>query len=137
MIGRSSDLRGERRWHIAGSIVLASLALGASNIVHGSTWLMVSLLTVAAFFHFGGGILFWAVPPACLKVDTAPAGIAMVSSIGVIGGLISPILLGWIKTQTGRLDVGISVICALMISAAVVLLLAVPKRSTTGSTNKS
>jgi MFS family permease len=122
---RSSDLRGERRWHIAGAIALAALALGASNVVHSSIPLTILILAGAAFFLFGGGILFWAVPPACFKSDAAPVGIAAVSSIGVIGGFISPTLLGWIKTQTERLDIGILSICVLMIAASVVLLLTI------------
>lgn len=125
-IARSSDLRGERRWHIAGAIVLAALALEASHTIHSSIAVTVMILAGAAFFLFGGGILFWAIPPASFKDDAAPAGIATVSSVGVIGGFISPTLLGWIKTQTGRLDIGISSICVLMITASVVLLLTLP-----------
>ncbi|WP_433985320.1 MFS transporter [Tunturiibacter empetritectus] len=136
-IARSSDLRGERRWHIAGAIALAALALGASNVLHSSIALTVLILAVAAFFLFGGGILFWAVPPTCFRSDAAPAAIATVSSIGVIGGFISPTLLGWIKTQTGRLDTGISSICVLMITAAVVLLLTLPDEPGVARKNKA
>jgi len=129
LMARSSDLSGERRWHIAAALALAALALGASNVIHNSIVFTVLILAVGAFFLFGGGILFWAVPPASFKSDAAPAGIATVSSIGVIGGFISPTLLGWIKTHTGRLDIGISSICVLMITASVVLVLTLPNES--------
>lgn len=127
LIAKSSDLRGERRWHIALAIALAAVALESSTIFHGSVLLTVSLLTCGAFFHFGGGILFWTVPPACLQGDRGPAGIAMVSSIGVIGGFVSPITLGWMKAQTGRLDIGVSMICILMIFGSLALLRTVPR----------
>jgi sugar phosphate permease len=97
---RSSDFRRERRWHVAVSLAVAALALGCTIFV--SSPLPVTLmLSLAAFFLYGAGLLFWTLPPTHLKRETAPTGIALVSSIGVIGGFISPALLGSIKTHTG------------------------------------
>jgi MFS family permease len=127
VVVRSSDVRGERRWHIAGALGLAAFALEFSTLVHSSLPLTLMLLSVGAFFHFGGGTLFWTVPPTYLDRDSAPAGIAMISSIGVIGGFISPALLGWIKTRTGRLDIGISSICILMVAGSITILAMFPK----------
>jgi len=107
--------------------VLAAIALASSTFCHTSIALTIVLLTLGAFFHFGGGILFWALPPTCLQREMAPAGIAMVSSIGVIGGFISPALLGWIKAVTGRLDWGIAAVGALMVAGSVALLLGLPR----------
>jgi sugar phosphate permease len=126
-IARSSDIRKERRWHVAGSLGLAALALAGATLVSLSLTMTIMLLSVAAFFLYGGGILFWALPPTYLKRETAPTGIAIVSSIGVIGGFISPALLGWLKTQTGRLDVGIILTCILMMAGAITVVQTVPK----------
>jgi sugar phosphate permease len=126
LIGRSSDFRSERRWHVASSLVVAALALGGTTTVRSSL-LLVFLLSLAAFFLYGAGLLFWALPPTYLKRETAPTGIAIVSSIGVTGGFISPVLLGSIKTHTGQLHIGILFICLLMMTGAIAVVLAVPR----------
>lgn len=126
-IARSSDMRGERRWHVAAPLAVAALALGATTFVHDSFPITILLLSIAAFLQFGAGILFWAIPSAYLTTAAAPAGIALVSSIGVIGGFASPTLLGWIKARTGQLNIGILLICALMVAGSVAVILAVPR----------
>jgi nitrate/nitrite transporter NarK len=126
-IARSSDLRGERRWHVAAPLALAALALGSTTFVRNSLPTTILLLSIAAFLQFGAGILFWALPPSYLTTATAPTGIAIVSSIGLIGGFASPTILGWIKARTGQLDIGILIISVLMVAGSIVVILAVPR----------
>jgi MFS-type transporter involved in bile tolerance (Atg22 family) len=47
----------------------------------------------------------------------------------VIGGFVSPTLLGLIKTYTGSLDNGIYVVAGIMIAGAVVTLTCLPSRA--------
>jgi len=82
-----------------------------------------------AFFQFGAGIAFWAIPPTYLTKEAAAVGIGLVSSIGVIGGFVSPTLLGFIRTQTGSLSYGIYVIAAIMVAGGLAILFALPKRA--------
>jgi sugar phosphate permease len=126
-IARSSDLRGERRWHVAVPFAVAALALGGTTFVRDSLPTTILLLSIAAFLQFGAGILFWALLPAYLTTETAPRGIATVSSIGVLGGFAAPTLLGWIKAGTGQLDIGIQLICVLMIAGSITVILCVPR----------
>ncbi|HEY0757922.1 MAG TPA: MFS transporter [Acidisarcina sp.] len=126
-IARSSDLRGERRWHVGSSLGMSALALLGTTFVRASLPVTILLLSLGAFFLYGSGIVFWTLPPTYLKRETAPTGIAIVSSIGVIGGFISPSLLGWIKTQTGRLDSGILFICLFMMAGSIAVIMAVPR----------
>jgi ACS family phthalate transporter-like MFS transporter len=46
----------------------------------------------------------------------------MVSSLGVMGGFLGPLFMGWIKTRTGSFDVGISCICVLTIIGSVAVM---------------
>jgi nitrate/nitrite transporter NarK len=84
---------------------------------------------VVGFFVFGAAILFWAIPPTYLSKEAAPVGIAMISSIGVIGGFVSPTLLGFIKTQTGSLDYGIYAVSGIMMIGGLITLLALPSNA--------
>ena len=97
----SSDRRQERRWHVLGcggvaGVSLMLLPLGAGSIVVTAVLLMASSAAV-----FGFLALFWTIPSALFK-DTAAAGaLALVSSVGALGGTFSPIFIGWVKEATG------------------------------------
>ncbi len=126
LICRSSDRRRERRWHVAGSLIIAAIALSVTTLLSGSLLLTLLVLCVVGFFQFGAGILYWAIPPTYLSKKAAAVGIAVISSLGVLGGFVSPTLLGFIKTYTGSLNNGIYFVSALMIAGAVTTLTALP-----------
>jgi nitrate/nitrite transporter NarK len=125
-ISWSSDRFRERRWHVAASLILAAAALSLTTFTTHSLALSMVLLCVVGFFEFGAAILFWAIPPTYLSKDAAPVGIALVSSIGVIGGFVSPTLLGFIKTQTGSLDYGMYAVAGIMVVGGLMTLVALP-----------
>ena len=76
----------------------------STTLLSSSLWLTLAVMCIVGFFQFGAGILYWAIPPTYLRKDQAAVGIALISSLGVIGGFVSPTLLGLIKTYTGSLD---------------------------------
>lgn len=125
----SSDRQRERRWHVAGSLVIAAIGLSCTTLLSSSLWLTLAVMCVVGFFQFGAGILYWAIPPTYLRKDQAAVGIALISSLGVIGGFVSPTLLGLIKTYTGSLDFGIYVVAAFMVAGAAVTLTGLPSRA--------
>ena len=101
MISFSSDRRQERRWHVLGcgsvaGVSLMLLPLGAGNIV-----ITVALLMVSSAAVFGFLALFWTIPSALFKDNAAAGALALVSSIGALGGTFSPIFIGWAKELTG------------------------------------
>jgi ACS family tartrate transporter-like MFS transporter len=54
----------------------------------------------------------------------AAAGIAMINSLGNLGGFIGPVAIGWLKDKTGSYAGGLYVVAAtLAISAVVTLML--------------
>lgn len=126
-ITRSSDRFKERRWHVGGALVVAAIALAFTTQLHASLVASLVVLSFVAFFQFGAGIAFWAIPPTYLSKEAAAVGIGLVSSIGVIGRFVSPTLLGFIKSHTGSLSNGIYVIAAIMVAGGLTILLALPK----------
>ena len=129
LISWNSDRLMERRWHVAGSLIIAAIALSSTTLLSSSLWLTLAVMCIVGFFQFGAGILYWAIPPTYLRKDQAAVGIALISSLGVIGGFVSPTLLGLIKTYTGSLDNGIYVVAGIMIAGAVVTLTCLPSRA--------
>lgn len=128
-ISWSSDRFRERRWHVAGSLILAAAAFSLTTFTTDSLAGSIALLCIVGFFEFGAAILFWAIPPTYLSKEAAPVGIAMISSIGVIGGFISPTLLGFIKSQTGSLDYGIYAVSGIMVIGGLVTLVGLPSKA--------
>ncbi|MHA6882876.1 MFS transporter [Ralstonia pseudosolanacearum] len=119
-LSRSSDRRGERRWHSAITAILGAGLLAAAAY---STSFTVSLLTItlATAAIFASYTVFWAIPQQHLKGTAAAGGIAFINSIGLFGGFFSPTLIGWTKEATGSLQAGLLVIAALLVLGAILL----------------
>lgn len=124
LVGRSSDARRERRWHLALPAVIGAIGLVFSAVYDTSTVFAMIALTVAT-----AGIItcipqFYTLPPAILVGAAAAMGIALANSIGSIAGFISPYLLGWIKDLTGSTNGGVITLAgALVVGAALVFTL--------------
>jgi D-galactonate transporter len=130
LITRSSDRRRERRWHVGGSLIVAAVLLVATAILPQSQALDLAILCVCAFFLLGAAIAFWSIPPTYLDAQAAPGGIALISSVGVIGGFVGPTIFGFTKDATGDFAAGIYVVAAIMVAGGVVTLLSLAKGAT-------
>jgi len=65
---------------------------------------------------------FWAMPTSLLSGTAAAAGIAMINSIGNLGGFFGPYLIGVVRTSTGQFKGGLlGVAGALAISGVLAL----------------
>ena len=65
--------------------------------------------------------VFWAIPSQYLKGDAAAGGIALINTLGLIGGFLSPTIIGWVRTATGSMQAGLLVMVALLVAGAAVL----------------
>jgi nitrate/nitrite transporter NarK len=53
--------------------------------------------------------LFWASVPACLPGPGSAKAISAVATIGLLGGVVSPAVIGWLNTHMGSMSIGIYV----------------------------
>jgi len=71
--------------------------------------------------------VFWAIPPQILTGTAAAAGIALINSIGNLGGFVGPTLIGALYDLTGGYTGGfLALTFALIIETVLVLALRVP-----------
>lgn len=126
LMSRSSDYFKERRWHVASTLIVGSLALYATQFLGGALVPTLAMLSLASFFIFSCA-LFWSIPPTYLSREAAATGIAVISSIGILGGFVSPTLIGWIKTATGSMESGLLVMTLLVCAGGLAVLFGVPK----------
>jgi D-galactonate transporter len=133
IVSRSSDRKLERRYHVA---IPAIAAAGALVLLGGtrSPFYSVALLCLLAagiYSHFGP---FWALPSEFLTGYSAAAGIALINSVGNLGGFAGPYMIGAITMRTGNLYAGLAIAgVPLFISATLVLVLPRKARALTKS----
>ncbi|NML31002.1 MFS transporter [Paraburkholderia antibiotica] len=127
LIARRSDRMGERRKHFAFCTIVGGLALAALTLHLSSFAAMLAILSVAAVLIFAALPIFWAVPPSYLPVNTAAAGIALISSIGITSGIVSPWVIGQIRTTTGSMDLAFYLLAALLVVSGIALMMGVGK----------
>ena len=128
-----SDRTQERTWHVVIPCLLA--CVGFLFVGQANTALLIILaLTVVNVGISAAKAPLWAMPSAFLSGAGAAAGIAMINSVGNLGGFVGPFAIGWLKSVTGGYTAGLYVVAGtLAVSAALTLLLSYqakrPKRS--------
>ena len=125
LIARRSDRTGERRKHFACCTIGGGLALAALTLHLHSFAAMLACLSIAATLIFAALPIFWAVPTRYLSDNAAAAGIALISSIGITSGIVSPWVIGIIRTRTGSMDLAVYLLAALLALSGTALMLGV------------
>ncbi|NEU14342.1 MFS transporter [Methylobacterium sp. BTF04] len=126
---RHSDATMERTWHVVIPALVGGLAFGAASVVT-SPVLAMTALSVATLCVFSALPPFWTLPTALLTGTAAAGGIALINSIGGLGGFVGPYLIGWIKDATGEFGLALLVIAGFLIAAGLLTLLLSRTRAT-------
>lgn len=125
----SSDRRHERRRHFAVACLLAAAGLVAAAVWSASLAIAIVAMSIAAIGLYGSKPAFWPLPSTFLSGTAAAGGIALVNSIGNLGGFAGPYVVGWIRTSTRSYEMGLYFLagCALA-SAAIALMTVTPAK---------
>ena len=127
-ISKHSDKTLERRWHAALCGFLGGAGLVAATFLSAHFGLALIALAVATVGILATMPLFWTMPTAYLAGPAAAGGIAFINSLGLIGGFVSPFVMGWIKTATGSTNNGLYAMTALLVVGGIVLLTGIPAK---------
>ena len=121
-IGAHSDRTGERFAHIAGTLLVGAVGFTASAYLTSPIPALIAL-TIAAVGDLGGRGPFWALPGRFLAGHASAGGIALINTLGALGGFVGPSLVGFVKNETGSFTGGLVLLAALLFASAVVTLL--------------
>ena len=115
--GHSSDRHKERRRHLIAASTVAAIGLAGTAFFTGSAWALATM-SVAAVGLYGSRPCFWPMPSQFLTGASAAVGIALINSIGNLGGYVGPFVVGWIKQSTNSFEMGLYFLaaCALLSS---------------------
>jgi nitrate/nitrite transporter NarK len=97
---RHSDRTGERRWHVAVCATTAAIAF-ASVLWFKNPYLSLAALALAFAGTKSTLGPFWALSTEFLTGTAAAGGIALINSVGNLGGFFGPYIVGMIKDKTG------------------------------------
>lgn len=135
LVGRSSDRRMERRYHLAVSLLIGGAAFIAMGTVRAPAPSILLFVLLATGYCSSLGP-FWALPSEFLTGWSAASGIALVNSLGNLGGFVGPYMVGFISHRTGALAGGLALAGTCMLfSSALALFLRKTAGGATGGNN--
>jgi MFS transporter, ACS family, tartrate transporter len=127
--GRRSDRTGNRVMHASISMVMAAIGLlAAGYLVQVNAVLAMLALTLAAMGIYSAIAPFLAMPSTALVGAAAAAGLAMVNSLGNLGGFVAPYAVGLFNDATGDNRSGLIFLAACLAITAVATYLYARKR---------
>lgn len=125
---RHSDQTLERTWHVVIPCAAACLGFIWAGSTHTAIGVICALIVVNVGISAAKAPL-WAMASTFMSGAGAAVGIAMINSIGNLGGFIGPYMIGWIKGKTGSYTGGLYVVGATLALSAVLTLLLSRKTS--------
>src|SRR3984957_12199957 len=120
--GMHSDSTGERRWHVA-----------IPALIGGAGWALAAVLKAPVPYLFAFALAqigvmsvlptFWSLPTSFLSGASAAGGIALINSVGNLGGFFGPNVIGQLQARTGSFSPGMLAVAATLAVAAALALL--------------
>lgn len=121
IVGWNSDRTNERRWHIAGCLLLAAIGFAwtavAANIV-----IAIVAMTFAAMGLWSMMGPFWTLTTSVLGDAAAAAAVAILTTIGGVGAFLGPYSIGRMRDVTQSFQGGLYAMSGLAIIAALLAL---------------
>jgi sugar phosphate permease len=117
VVGAHSDRTRERCLHVAGAALVGAVGFGATAVVHTPIPGFIAL-SVAAMGVFSAIPVFWALPTTFLSGTAAAGAIALINSLGNLGGFVGPYLIGRVRDVTGGFAGSLMAIAVLLVGSA-------------------
>ncbi|MBP8018556.1 MAG: MFS transporter [Hylemonella sp.] len=127
LVCRHSDIKQERRWHFAVMALLAAVGLWLTTVVQGNLVASLIALTVATLGIAVSTPLLVTTTTENLKPEMRAIGIPLLTSLGILGGFVSPAVTGYINTTTGNPIYSMYLVIGLFVAAAALMLVVAPR----------
>ncbi|MTW18765.1 MFS transporter [Rhodoplanes serenus] len=133
VVGKHSDRHAERKWHTAICAFVGAAGLVLSGMFGHNPYISLFGLSVAVSGALAGLAVMWALPATILTGAAAAAGIALMATIGNLGGYTMPFILGWVKQLTRQVEFGLYAMAVMMVIGGLVMLIIPKLRQNAGS----
>jgi MFS family permease len=116
---------GDRKPHLRRSLLIVALvtaAVGTYLAAIASPWLALVFLCLAAMGFKSASPLFWSFPQSMLHPLVLAPAVAVINSLGNLGGFVAPYGFGLIKSATGEVTWGLYALAIASALAAISVL---------------
>jgi ACS family tartrate transporter-like MFS transporter len=121
LYGRRSDRKAERRLHFAGAIWVAAAGLVLAS-VHLPASIALLALAISVCGRWSSVAPFWGFTTTSLSGAGAAGAIALINSVGNLGGFVGPYLMGWLKDVSGDYHAGLRLLSGAMVAGGLIVL---------------
>jgi MFS transporter, ACS family, tartrate transporter len=115
--GWHSDKARERRWHGAFPLLSSGVMYVLLICVRHDVPLALFFLLIGSGLFFAFYPVFWAMPTMILSESAAAATFGLINSVGQLGGLAGPYLIGFLNVRTHSLTASFALIAAMYFAA--------------------
>jgi len=115
---RHSDRHSERRLHLTAAFLSAALGFLIAAFAPDATIAILGF-AVAAVGILSAMPVFWSTSTLALAGPMVAAHIAVINSIGNLGGFCGPVLMGWLRQVTHTYVAGLSAIAVCLVLGAI------------------
>lgn len=119
--GRSSDVRGERNWHVALAALVAAAGLIVASIAQDGVIVLIAL-TFAVVGAQSALPPLNNIPSSFLGGAGLAGGVALYNAVGNLGGFFGPTIIGVLKEETGGYAAGMLALALVLVLAAIIVL---------------
>jgi MFS family permease len=110
IVGMVLAAHAASRWknqHVWVALAMTVAGVGMLVAGHATPTVAFGAICFAALGFKSAASLFWPIPQQSLDPRVAAAGLALINSLGNLGGGIASPLFGWVKESTGSVYVGL------------------------------
>lgn len=122
MVGYHSDKTGERRWHVAITAFSAAIGFGLSAWLKNPYFAIIALM-LALIGLKSAMAPFWALSTTFLSGTAAAGGIALINSVGNLGGFVGPTLVGVVFDKTKSMSISLWILGSALFLMGILILL--------------
>lgn len=123
LLGRSSDKRNERVYHLSITIAISAISLIALLTIKSNLFFSILYLSIANAGIISSIALFWTLPTQSFNGISAAISIAFINSCGNIAGFVAPYLFGILKDLYGLITGGMHYIIAMLFVGSSLILI--------------
>ncbi len=115
------DRSRQKMLHLAGMCVISGLGLVVA-VYSGSFLVALAGLTAVVVGTNAARAVLWTIPTRFLAGIAAAGGLALINSVGTLGGFVGPTIMGALREWTGSFDAGLLALSAFMFVAVALIL---------------
>ncbi len=119
---RASDRTGARSGMCGASLLISAVLLMSCLLLQSSPIATMAVLILFQVAASGIAPTFWPLPCAMLTGSAAAGGIALINSVGNLGGFLGPYVMGLVQDATGSFPLGLLAIAMGSVVAGLVVL---------------